>query len=153
MPHCTSVHFGSLEYSEDLPLEFPEGLPAFEEERWFLPVEREATAPFIFLQSLRRPDLAFLTLPVSTLQPSYRIELPEEDREKLGLPPAVALEIGRDVVCLAIVTVLENRATANLLAPIVINPAARRALQFVQADSEYRLDHPLPGWGGEAACS
>jgi flagellar assembly factor FliW len=153
MPHCTSVHFGSLEYSEEHTLEFPEGLPAFEQERWFLPVEREAAAPFLFLQSLRRPELAFLTLPVSALQPSYQLELAEEDREKLGLPPEGGLEIGRDVVCLAIVTVRENRATANLLAPIVINPAARRAIQFIQADIEYPLEHPLPGWGGEAACS
>lgn len=153
MPQCSTAHFGRVEYAEHLAIEFPEGLPAFEQERRFLPIERAAAAPFVFLQSLQRPGLAFLTLPVSVLQPDYALELGPEERARLALDPATELEIGRNIVCLAIITVLEDRATANLLAPVVINPAARRAIQFVQTGSGYRLDHPLPGWGKRAECS
>jgi flagellar assembly factor FliW len=34
-------------------------------------------------------------------------------------------------------------ATANLRAPLVINPASMRGIQLISLDSPYRIDHPL----------
>ena len=45
---------------------------------------------------------------------------------------------------LCIVTVHDDgRATVNLRAPLVINPASMRGIQFVTPESPYRIDHPL----------
>ena len=43
---------------------FPEGLPGFERERRFLPLEMPDQHPLVFLQSAATPALCFVTLPV-----------------------------------------------------------------------------------------
>jgi flagellar assembly factor FliW len=149
MPVIETPHFGSLEYTEDRVLEFPHGIPAFESERRFLALERPETAPVIFLQSLSRSELVFMTLPVSLVEPGYRGAIPPEDLEALGLEAGRPPEEGREVLSLAIITVDENRsATANLMAPVVVNLSTRRAVQSVQPDSGYSPRHPLPGGCG-----
>jgi len=40
------------------------------------------------------------------------------------------------------------RVTANLLGPLVLNPAARLGIQLVLVDSPYSTRHPLPMAGG-----
>jgi flagellar assembly factor FliW len=152
MPIIDTPHFGRLEYTEDNVLEFPFGIPAFETETRFMALERPETAPVIFLQSLSRPELVFMTLPVSLVEPGYRSDVSAEDLEALGLVTDRQPEEGREVLTLAVITVDENRvATANLMAPVVVNVATRRALQTVQPDSGYSARHPLPGEhsGGE----
>jgi flagellar assembly factor FliW len=152
MPTIDTPHFGTLEYSEDNVLEFPFGIPAFETETRFMALERPETAPVIFLQSLARPELVFMTLPVSLVDPGYQSGVTPEDLEALGLAPDRQPEEGREVLTLAVITVDEDRtATANLMAPVVVNVATRRALQAVQPDSGYSARHPLPGGhsGGE----
>ncbi len=42
-----------------------------------------------------------------------------------------------EAMVLAIVTIAEDRATANLLGPIVVNTRTRRARQVVLADSTW----------------
>jgi flagellar assembly factor FliW len=142
MPSFDTVRFGSISYEEEAVIEFPAGLPAFEEERRFVLIEPPATAPVVFLQSLSRPDLSFITLPAQTIDSDYALCGATEDLKLIGL------EAGADAVCLAIVTVPEDgAATANLLAPVVINPRTRRAVQVIQIDSGYSHQHVL-----EAAC-
>lgn len=145
-------HFGPIEYSPDQVIAFPEGLPAFEDEREFLLIERAATAPVIFLQSLRRPELAFITLPAALVEPSFRLAPAPEDLEALGLEGEVRPDAG--LLCLAIVTVPENGPpTANLMAPVVINLAARLGRQVIQAGAPYSHQHPLGPRSEEAPCS
>ena len=153
MSEVTTTCFGQLSYHPEQVIHFPAGLPAFEEETAFLPIERPATAPVIFLQSLSRPDLAFITLPILLADPDYRLDLAPADLEALGLPTDRQPEIGADVLCLAIVTVPESRiATANLMAPIVMNVATRRAFQAIQTDAGYSHQHVLSASPAEGPC-
>jgi flagellar assembly factor FliW len=146
VPIAETEHFGAITYIEDSVIEFPEGIPAFETERRFLLIERESSAPVVFLQSLQRPDLLFLTLPASAIDPSYHGCVPAEDLERLGLPSGRYPEEGSQVLTLALVTVREDRsATANLMAPVIVNLATRRALQSVQPDSGYSVAVRLRG--------
>ncbi len=49
----------------------------------------------------------------------------------------------RFLICLALVTVDPNHgATANLMAPLAVNLANRRAIQVIQAEG-YSYQHPL----------
>ncbi len=143
-------HFGTIEYERDAICEFPAGLPGFEQEREFLALELPHTRPIVFLQSLRRAELCFITLPVQSIEPGYRLQMAPEDLRLLGLPEDRQPELGSEVLCLAIVAVAEGQApTANLLAPVVINLANRRAVQAIQSDSGYSYRHPLPVPGEE----
>lgn len=150
MPRCHTKEFGELEFDEAAVVHFAAGLPAFDQEKRFLLIERSETAPVVFLQSLTTPHLLFLALPVRFVDPTFRLKLADDERAALGLPDDAALSEGEDLVSLALLTIRPGSAvTANLLAPVVIAARSRRALQVVQPDSGYRVDHQL----GEAAAS
>ena len=144
MPSIETVPFGRLDYSDDAVLEFPAGLPAFEDQTRFVLIERSDLAPLVFLQSLALPDLAFPALPVAAVVPDYELDIPEEDRALLGLAgqenPA-----GAGLLYLALVT-LSGEATTptvNLMAPVVVNSALGRAVQVIQTAPRYSHQHPL----------
>jgi len=146
-------HFGLVSYQAEQVITFPEGLPAFEEEREFLLIERPATAPVVFLQSLRRPDLAFITLPAMLVEPSFRLTPAPEDLEALGLDAGAPVPAA-DLLCLAIVTIAEGAPpTANLMAPGGVNLQKRLARQVIQAGGPYSHQHPLAPPPEEAPCS
>jgi flagellar assembly factor FliW len=122
-------------------IEFPHGLPGFEEQRRFMLVEHPRLAPLVLLQSEDAGDLCFLTLPVSFIEKSYQLSLGETEREVVGEDS--------DLLCLAIVTAPDTAAaTANLLAPVAINLQTGMAVQAVRADTWYSHQHPLT----EAVC-
>ncbi|MCW5979872.1 MAG: flagellar assembly protein FliW [Bryobacteraceae bacterium] len=154
MSACQTQHFGVIEYLPDQVVTFPVGLPAFEDERQFVLIEQSATIPVIFLQSLARPDLAFITLPMAVVEPSYRLSVSPEDLELLQLPPDIPATSPENVLCLAIVTVPEaGPPTANLMAPVVICRESRCAVQAIQSDSAYSHQHVLPATSPEERCS
>lgn len=143
MPQAQTQQFGPVEYREEDAIEFPLGLPAFEQERKFLTIEREQTKPLVYLQSLGRADLCFIALPLLMVDPSYQLAVSAEDLRVLGLTDLLERgsqpEIGRDVEALAIMSVTNSRPTANLLAPVLVrkSPAARKGLQSIRSDSRY----------------
>ena len=137
-----SHYFGTLECDPCTVFHFPRGIPGFESERHFAPIEIPAQRPIVYLQSLDRPDLCLVTLPVQTVCSTYDLQLAPEDATLLGCP---AHHTGEDFLTLAILHMDERRAaTANLLAPLVINRHTRQAVQAIQFDSVWTCDHPLP---------
>jgi flagellar assembly factor FliW len=145
--------FGVIDCPEEAVFEFPRGLPGFEDERRFLFVEEPKTRPLIFMQSLSTADLCFITVPVRVVKPNYQLCLQPEDLVELELVPDRQPEIGRDALCLAIISLEENQPpTANLLSPVVVNLDNRRGLQAIQADSEYSHRHPFSPQDGAAPC-
>jgi flagellar assembly factor FliW len=150
MPEIATKYFGSIEYQPGAPIRFPSGLPGFEEELEFLVLEPPASAPMMYLQSLRRPNLCFLALPMQVVAPDYPLATTKEDVDALGLAPDRQPGTGEDICCLAIIVVTENgHISANLLAPIVINPVRRLGLQAIRTDSIYSHQHSV----GECVCS
>lgn len=139
-----SPQLGILEFEESDIVTFPAGLPAFEEQRRFLLLDREGLAPFRFLQSVDRPDLMLVTVPVAAVAPGYHLEAPPEDLERIGLAAWSQPAAGEDVECLAVVTLPEDGpATANLVAPILVNWERRLAAQVIQPEAGYSYAHPL----------
>lgn len=110
-------------------LEFPNGLPAFESEKRFRLIDRE---PLLFLESETTEGLSFLLLPVTMIDPQYKLAISEDDRETLGA------DFQSSLLCLAVVTAGEDLPpTANLLAPVVVNLDCGRAVQAVRSDALY----------------
>ncbi|MEO7653173.1 MAG: flagellar assembly protein FliW [Bryobacteraceae bacterium] len=142
MPFLATKYFGLMEYDTSATVDFPFGIPAFENERQFLLIEQASMAPLLFLQSLTHADLCFLTLPVLNLEPSYQLEILHDDIRALGLDDSRQPRIGDEILCLALIAAAENcPATANLWAPLVINRAARKGLQAIRPDSVYSPRH------------
>ena len=157
MPEILTKYFGSIEYQEADVVQFSSGLPAFEDETRFLLIEPAASAPIVFLQSLRQSSLCFLTLPLQAVDPQYDLAVTSEDLQSLGLEPGQQPPDHAGLTCLAVIAVTENGAVnANLLAPILINRGGQRGLQAIRVDSLYSHEYPVTGLSGahkEDACS
>jgi flagellar assembly factor FliW len=143
MPFVKTQNFGAIEYEENSTIDFPNGLPGFEERRRFAALTFADSEPVVFLQSLEDQSLCFLTLPVLAIDRQYRLEVSEEDLALLELKREQQPRIGEEVACLAVLTLQESGPTANLLAPIVINLGNLKAVQAIAPESGYSHQHVL----------
>jgi len=144
MAKCLTKYFGAMQYDSEAVWRFPEGLPAFEAERTFIPIEHPTTRPLVYLQSLTTPEVCFVGLPVKSIVGDYKLELSEEDRELIGLSGEAALDPGADgILCLALITIREIGTTANLMAPVVANLRTGQAVQAISPAGCYSHQHPL----------
>lgn len=152
MATIVTRQFGPLEYDENTVLDFPAGLPGFENQTRFLLLELASAAPIVYLQSLNMPNLCFLAAPVDSIDARYELSITPDDLLLLGLGEQCQPRPGNEVLCLAILTAPENGPlTANLLAPVVVELRSRRAVQAVRVDSRYSHQHPLAS--REPVCS
>jgi flagellar assembly factor FliW len=143
MPVVQTSNFGSISYGPEPAIEFPRGLPGFDDRRRFVALQFPDTAPLVFLQSLEVPDLCFITMPVLAVDPQYRLEVASEDLGQLELSPMRQPRIGEDVLCLTVLSIGEGGPTANLLAPVVVNLRNLKAVQAVAPESSYSHQHAL----------
>jgi flagellar assembly factor FliW len=69
MPSISTKQFGIVQFEEEDIFDFPNGLPGFEAEHRFLCIERPALRPVVFLQSIAKEELCFITLPARSVDP------------------------------------------------------------------------------------
>src|SRR5215468_6975033 len=101
---------------DKLVVEFPSGIPGFESCRRFVLIASAELSPLGCLKAVESTDLSFLVIDPRLLFLNYDLTLNEFERARLGA------QRDEPLLWLAIVTITENEATANLRAPIVINP-------------------------------
>jgi flagellar assembly factor FliW len=140
MRKVNTLRFGEVEVAEDKVVHFADGIPAFEDEHEFVIVPYDEESPYVFLQSLTTPDLAFLMTVPFVFFPDYAFELDDENQGKLNL---YKLE---DMLIYTLITVNGGQVqdmTANLMAPVVINTVNMQARQIVLDRSSYTTKHRL----------
>lgn len=129
---------------EELPPEiardavrFPNGLPGFEGCRSFVLMQNEVLGPLQLLKAVEGPSASFLVIDPRRVLPEYRCELSQADRHRLGVSKTDATDT---LLWLVLVTIeLDGTITANLRAPIVINPDRMTAQQVVPHDCVYPI--------------
>ncbi|MGE5579867.1 MAG: flagellar assembly protein FliW [Bacillota bacterium] len=129
--------FGTLEVDPGSILTFPEGLIGFPDCRDFVVVDYQVAGDCVrWLQSVTEPALGFVTLDPKAVFPDYDPEFCPTDLELLDSKPD-------ELVLLSVVTVPRDvrRMTANLQAPLVINPKKRVARQVITTSPEYTTKH------------
>jgi len=144
MLEIRTTRYGEMEtvqISEDAVLAFPEGVPGFERHRRFALIEDTKLAPFCWLQSLHDPLVGFLVIEPGLLVADYEFDIADPDVELLGLDDPSEARV------LSILVVPENvRAmTANLQAPLIVNPRKRIAKQVILTDERFPLRYPVFG--------
>jgi len=140
MRKVSTVRFGEIEVDESKVVHFSQGIPAFEEEHEFLIIPYDETSPYVFLQSLATPDLAFLmTMPFLFFQ-DYEFEIDDDSLARLGIKSQEELLV---YVLLTLPGGKVQEMTANLMAPIIINTTNMQARQVVLDKSRYNTKHRL----------
>jgi flagellar assembly factor FliW len=137
-----TTRFGVLEtvaVADEALLVFPHGLPGFEHHVHFALLEEPPYLPFCWLQSLHDPDVAFLLLDPFLLRPDYDFELSPADVTLLQLDEHTLPR----VFCILVVPRDIWQMTANLKAPVVVNPRRGLGKQVILPDDRYPLRHPV----------
>ena len=114
------------------------GLAGFSQGERYALVEVSPTSPLFRLCSLDEPGLDFLVAPPAVFFSDYAPEIDDASAARLELVDA------EDALLLVVLTVGEDAgsATANLMAPIVINARTRQAAQVI-VEGTYPLRAPL----------
>ena len=128
-----------LPVAQENIIQLPLGLFGFEQIKRYVLLARPEEEPFLWLQMMEEPSLAFLVIPSSEIGSEYQPDISAEDVEFLGLT-----EPG-DALVYNIVTLRQNgAATANLKGPLVVNRYTLAGKQVVPVNaSEYALQHRL----------
>jgi len=139
MQEIETREFGQIEIKDDDIIEFPKGLPGFPEEDEFVLLPLNDQSPFIIMQSVNEPGLAFVTVEPSTILDGYDFELADSTQDMLQL------ESHEDVGVLLIATIKGDidDITVNLAAPVVFNINERLGRQIILDDDNYPVKYRL----------
>lgn len=133
MIKLTSTRFGELEVEDDDVINFPVGIPGFEDKHKWILVGEDDNA----IMWMHSADDGALALPVTTpeaIRSDYNAKIPRESLEQIGLDDM------KDVVLLIVVAIPPGRPwdmTANLRAPILVNMGTRTATQAIALNEDY----------------
>jgi flagellar assembly factor FliW len=126
--------------SEELPaLEMVGPMLGFPDHRHFALVPQDEAGAVFDLRSLEDADLRFVVVPPTIFFSDYAPEVPDATAELLQA------ESAEDLLALVVVTLGQGLAdaTANLVAPVVVNHRKRLAAQVVLDDQALSLRTPL----------
>jgi flagellar assembly factor FliW len=146
----------ALQRSAPTVVYFDRGLPGYDGlRRWEL-VERDETRPLRWLRSVEQPQLALPVADPALLLAGYPPAIPSGVWSRLGEGSE-----GRSL-CLVVVQLEAEGASANLRAPLVIDPQTMRGEQVILDDGDWpvRFEFARPeqaaahsGTGRSPACS
>ncbi len=126
--------FGTIEVEIDRVITMTQPLLGFPESSRFVLRPHSEESPFLWLQSLDNPQLAFVVIQATTLLQEYQPAIPGSCRQDLQLNGSRPHDL------LLLLTIPEGKPeemTANLLGPLVINPAERLASQILLDPASY----------------
>ncbi len=134
-----TTRFGSLAVNDDEIINFPHGIPGFEEHtEWVMAGEDDN--PVKWLQSLSDGDVALPVTHPSVFLGHYAPRFADEDLEE------VRQGSDEGLMLLVILSVPEGRpweTTANLRAPIVLQHIRRVGKQIICLNEEYSIRHGI----------
>jgi flagellar assembly factor FliW len=132
--------FGEIEVDERQRIEFPLGVFGFEELKSYVLLDA-SQPPFYWLQSLDRPNVAFVLADPRAFVADYRLDVAEEDLAAIGAGST------QDVLDFAIVTIPADprEMTANLQGPVVVNRRTRVARQCISRNLDHDVRHRVLG--------
>jgi flagellar assembly factor FliW len=120
-------------------IELVQPMPGFPGLTRFALVQLDEAGILCALRSLEEPDLRFLVMPPAAFFPDYAPVVGDDTVEALGI------EAVEDVLLLVVVNAGTSiqTATANLVAPVLVNTVTRRAQQVVLDDPGLSVAVPL----------
>jgi flagellar assembly factor FliW len=131
----TTTRFGAVEVPDNNVLSFPSGVLGFPEVQRYVMLDHNERTPLKWLQAIDRPELAFPVVAATDLLVDYHITVSPDDLTSLGMEATQEIQA---FVILTIPNGAPERSTANLKAPILMNPRTHLARQILAAE-----DYPI----------
>jgi len=132
-----TTRFGMVEIDDRRIMDFPKGMVGFPSCQRFALIQTNDEGVFFWLQSLDRPELAFVVCDPRTFVPDYRVPVKLEELQLIGL------EAPEDAQVLVIVNKIDDLLTGNLQGPLVVNSRNLTGKQLVLSDKRYTTRHPF----------
>jgi len=126
------------ELKESLIVEFKDGIYGFNNLTEFVFYKTDdENSPITIMQSTQNPNINFLVIPPTLIEPDYEVELDSFDIEDMKITSE------KEVVVLAILTVIQDKQyiSANLKSPIIFSLKSKLGKQIIFDDSKYRTKH------------
>jgi flagellar assembly factor FliW len=130
------TRFGEFTVPLSQVVQFPDGIPGFEQCRRFMLIAADRLTPLSCLQALDAPFPSFLAAEPVNLRADYRPVLGTADRARLGVTDTGT------VLWLVVLTIGLHDVTANLKAPVAVNPATMVGRQVV-LDADLPVSWPI----------
>lgn len=134
-----SSRFGAMDVDPEKVITLTSTLPGFPESQRFALRQHSSKSPFMWLQSMDNPKLAFVVIQARILAPQYAPELPLAAIRELG----ASKDQLETLLILSIPKGKPEQMTANLLGPLVINSATRKAKQILLDPNKYDSSWPV----------
>ena len=134
-----TTRFGTIDVKEGQVITLAEGMLGFSECSRYILMDDEIGEPFMWMQSLDIPSLAFVVIDPAVILPSYHFSVKKDQIKNLETDNVEDLQV------YVIVTMAANilDVTVNLQGPLVVNKSKRVGLQVVLNDPNFSTRHPL----------
>lgn len=137
-----TTRFGEVDVPENMMFELVSPILGYDKERKFTLIEHKKNSNFKWLQSIERPDLAFVVTMAGFFGIEYVYELPEATQDELNI------ETADDILTLNIVLIPHENpraSTINLLAPLIFNVNTKKGSQVILNNTKFKVNQPLFG--------
>lgn len=132
-----TTRFGTVQVDDNRIIHFPTGLLGFSSYKDYVLLQPDDDGVFFWLQSVQSPELAFVVSDPSLWVEGYEATIRREQMRQLGLNSI------DDAQVFVIVNKYDQRLTANLQGPLVININNQQGMQLVLADKRWTTRHEI----------
>ena len=131
--------FGSFEIDDDKSINFPAGLPGFEDLHTFIIIKNSDSYPIYWLQSAEDKYIALPVVVPFDIVNEYIIQIRDDELRELKV------ECQDDLLITNVVVIPEDitKMTANLAAPIIINAKLGLGKQIIIDAKEMPIRFPI----------
>jgi flagellar assembly factor FliW len=134
-----TTRFGEIEIPPENILTFPEGIPAFEDQKQFIILNHDENedSPFKWMQSVDNGELAFVIGDPFEIKKDYDFEINDDILKQ------IELESEKDLLIYSFVVVPEDvrKISINLKAPVLINHKKKKGIQAIIDSEKYSVKH------------
>lgn len=128
---------GQIEINDEDIIYFEDGLLGFEDVKKYVVTNLDEDTPFRSLQSIEKSEVAFIVINPWDIFLDYEIDIDDNELLPLG-----EVDI-KNFMLYTLVTITENRITANLIGPVIINVNSHKGKQIVLYKSNYTTRHDI----------
>ena len=133
--------FGDVEIDEERIVSMPKGMPGFPGKQRYILLSHEEIDPFLTLQSVDDPDLAFALMDPFLFLKEYPVDVETAVKEMNW-----QVEKSEELFVYTIINASGDKPeeiTANLAGPILIHTGINQGVQLVIPDESFSHKHPI----------